>query len=268
MIVSAGINDHQRDCKELNIVLFGERGVGKTTWINAFANYMKYSSLEEAKANERLVLIPTSFKLSDRTLITTKITVCDWSQSAIQPGLNTFCLRCDDVIVRLIDTPGFLDTRGKELQANIDNTLKYIAQFSRLHGICFLMKPNQDRLAVGYEYYFQKLSPLLRESCRNVIFCFTNSRNTLFVPGVTMSVLRGLISLTTLDIPLNLDNIYCVDNESIRYLYATEAGVSCREDYPKLHKESWMRSSNEMERMLKYVASLNPCKISGKHFNK
>ena len=260
VIVSAGLNAHQRDSKEFNIVLFGERGAGKTTWINAFANYMKYSSLEEAEANERLVLIPMSFKWSEETYVQREITVGDRSQSASQPHLNTFCLRCDDVIIRLIDTPFMDDLRGEEFdKSNVDNALKYVSQFSELNCICFLMKSNQTRLGIWYQCYFQELLSHLSEAFCNIIFCFTDSRGTFFRPGDTMSSLKRLVN--QLAIPLNLNNIYCVDNESIRYLYATKAGVSCRKYDKKLHEESWTRSSNEMERMLQYVASLNPCKL-------
>ncbi|CAG8821274.1 30289_t:CDS:1, partial [Racocetra persica] len=38
--------------KEINILLLGETGVGKSTFINAFANYLKFNSLEDAISDE------------------------------------------------------------------------------------------------------------------------------------------------------------------------------------------------------------------------
>ncbi|CAF3679093.1 unnamed protein product, partial [Rotaria sordida] len=44
----------------MNILLLGESGVGKSTFINAFVNYLKFNKLEEAVKNP-IVLIPVSF---------------------------------------------------------------------------------------------------------------------------------------------------------------------------------------------------------------
>ncbi|CAF3427341.1 unnamed protein product [Rotaria sp. Silwood2] len=43
----------------MNILLLAETGVGKSTFINAFVNYLKYNKLEEAEKNP-VVLIPVS----------------------------------------------------------------------------------------------------------------------------------------------------------------------------------------------------------------
>ncbi|CAF4799604.1 unnamed protein product, partial [Rotaria sp. Silwood2] len=45
----------------INILLLGETGVGKSTFINAFANYLLFQSFEEAETNEPIVVIPVSF---------------------------------------------------------------------------------------------------------------------------------------------------------------------------------------------------------------
>lgn len=45
---------------DVNILILGETGVGKSTWINGIANYAKHHSLEDAMNDpEFTVLIPS-----------------------------------------------------------------------------------------------------------------------------------------------------------------------------------------------------------------
>ena len=47
----------------LNVMLIGHTGVGKTTFINAFQNYLKYPSLDDALTGGLIVPIRTSFNM-------------------------------------------------------------------------------------------------------------------------------------------------------------------------------------------------------------
>ena len=45
--------------EDVNILILGETGVGKSTWINGIVNYLKHSSLQAAiDAREFTALIP------------------------------------------------------------------------------------------------------------------------------------------------------------------------------------------------------------------
>ncbi len=51
---------------DINILLLGPTGVGKTTFINAFANYLVYNSLDEAIDGQLQAIIPAWFTIMDK----------------------------------------------------------------------------------------------------------------------------------------------------------------------------------------------------------
>ncbi|CAF4798180.1 unnamed protein product, partial [Rotaria sp. Silwood2] len=71
-------NRRGRDSPEtdINILLLGQTGVGKTTFINAFLNCLFYNTLDDALKSELKVLIPSAFAVTDsETFQSTKILV-------------------------------------------------------------------------------------------------------------------------------------------------------------------------------------------------
>jgi len=72
--------------KEMNILILGETGVGKSTWINGLVNYMTFKSLDDAEQNKSLSLIASSFTITDENYKQVEIKIGDDKNEVMAAG--------------------------------------------------------------------------------------------------------------------------------------------------------------------------------------
>lgn len=262
----------------LNILILGETGVGKSTFINAFVNYLTYDTLDDAmKAKKLDCIIPFSFatQVVDKTdprrpFVTTTVSAGvskneqDGSKghSATQKTL-VHTVQIGSRIVRLFDTPGIGDTRGaRQDTENMADILSVLSNYDKLHGILILLKPNNSRLTVMFRFCIKELlTHLHRDAARNMVFGFTNTRGSNYKPGDTFEPLKRELSCNKeVEIGLFEQTVYCFDSESFRYLAAYHQGVDLGDqgDYNR----SWEKSAHESHRLLKYFGDLKPHQVT------
>jgi|UniRef100_A0AC35GTK3 GTPase SAR1 family protein len=262
--------------KAINILILGQTGVGKSTWINAFANYLMYNTLEEAiEAKAPICVIPTKFSMCDESYRRHEILLgnhsnevfSDKGQSATQ-NAKTYLFEKDDQDIYIIDTPGMDDTRGCEQDnENIQKILRVIAPFKELHAICFLFKANEPRLSQSFRYSISKLlGNLSKSALDNACFVFTNARGTFYKPGDTMVPLKAyfkqLHEKEGLVVNINEKNTFCLDNEAFRFICAYFSSIKFDQHEMKTYGDSWKHSSKEISRLLQYASRLRPHTIS------
>lgn len=268
---SSTLND-----QTMNILLLGETGVGKSTFINALANYFTYDSLTQAKSHEPKVIIPASFLLTEgddhqqRMINYGKIdsfnneNFNDTGQSVTEQCRSyIFNLKDNRGKLRIIDTPGFGDARGLEQDdRNMEHILQYLSRVPCLHAICFLLKPNSTRLNAFFRTCVNRLFSFLAPTIRqNVIFCFTNARSTLYAPGDTTPLLKTMLN----DIPFDKENSFYFDSEAFRYLLARQSNISFTEEDERDYERSWTTSARESKRLIDYIQrTLRPFDIRRK----
>lgn len=216
----------QSNIETLNILLLGETGVGKSTFINSIINYLTYRTFNEAQTNKPLIAI------------TTREHMC---KSYIY-NLN------GKLRLRFIDTPGFGDTRGIDYDhRNLQEISYYIKKYSNLHAVCFLLKPNESRLNIFFRSCFGQLFHLFGENLiNNLIFCFTNSRSTFYTPGNTMTLLETMLDNK---IVLKKTNVFCFDNES----FIQHDRIQFTDEELRAYEQSWNQSKQESFRLIKYI---------------
>lgn len=192
--------------EQLNILILGETGVGKSTWINAFVNYVTHDTLDDAiDAEELKWVIPSSFstQLKDSSdsqgrLVQRDIKIGSnkderngaHGQSATQRTC-VYTVDIGNTRVRLIDTPGIGDTRGLDQDSkNMADILCVLRTYDKLHGIVILLKPNAARLTVMFRFCIkQLLTHLHKNAAHNIVFGFTNTRGSNYKPRDTFKPL-------------------------------------------------------------------------------
>ena len=251
----------------------GETGVGKSTVINGFGNYLMHRKLEDAEASEPIFMISSSYTMTDENYqmktIKMEATRNDLNdsnentaagESATQEP-QSYVFYHNNKLVRLIDTPGIGDTRGySQDRINFQKTMTFISRFTKLNGICILLKPNNARLTVMFEFcVLELLAHLHKDACKNICFIFTNTRGTFYAPGDSLPPLQELLKRhKNIPIPLTRETMYCVDNEAIRFLAAVKNGVVFDEEKKKSFSKSWDISVSEIELLMSYIESLEP----------
>ncbi|KAI1496342.1 hypothetical protein F5X99DRAFT_75594 [Biscogniauxia marginata] len=259
--------------EELNILILGETGVGKSTWINAFINYLTHESLDDAMQAEDLKrIIPCSFQtqlIVDGRFVQKEIKIDSSNsekdgskgQSATQLT-SVYAVDMGNTRVRLIDTPGIGDTRGLDQDnENMTDILRVLRTYNNLHGILILLKPNAARLTVMFRFCIkQLLTHLHRTAANNIAFGFTNTRGSNYKPGDTFKPLDSLLAeYKEAKMGLFEHNVYCFDSESFRYLAARKKGIDM--GFYEENRRSWEYSVTECRRLVKHFQDITPHQV-------
>jgi GTPase SAR1 family protein len=265
----------------LNILILGETGVGKSTFINALVNYLEFDTLDEAMAADKLnYVIPCSFSTQlmdrenpDHPIVEKRIKIGarddekdgSTGDSATQRTTVypvTFNMGDSIVTVRLIDTPGMGDTRGVDFdRQNMADILSTLSGYDELHGILILLKSNAARLTITFSYCVKELlTHLHHNASKNMAFGFTNTRISNYTPGDTYGPLKALLfQHPDIGLELKTPTTYCFDSESFRYLAAFKSDITMpnKLDFDR----SWKHSRDESIRLINHFKSNPPHKV-------
>ncbi|XP_072027712.1 uncharacterized protein [Amphiura filiformis] len=259
-----------RENAKKNILILGETGVGKSTWINGFINYNYFADIEEAiNSREFRVLIPSRFTFTQQgeekeILIGEADTNenMEVGKSATKKP-RSYVFHVGDQIIRLIDTPGVGDSEGIEQdKKNFDNILSYLTYYQEIHAVCILLKPNNSRLTAMFRFCIQELLAHLHSSAKdNIVFCFTNTRATFYQPGDTLRVLNKELDKRKVGIKATPHNYFCFDNEAFRFLACLKNGVIFSQEDINTYAESWNKSVEETKRFIEHISALRPHRV-------
>ena len=144
------------------ILIIGETGVGKSTFINSFACFLLGIQMYN---KERVKMV------KEKSFTQTQSITSDIITYTIKPKEN-IC----KFPIRLIDTPGFGDTRGEtKEQENINKLVDFLKnECSEIHAILFILKSSTNRLTPFQISIFNKMMNLFgKDAEQNFTVLFT-----------------------------------------------------------------------------------------------
>lgn len=254
--------DYQ-EFEQYNILILGETGVGKSTFINGFMNYMLFETLDEALETPDLYwAIPSSFKyteMNNKKLETFTVTVGEETKTqkyslhgeSATRSCVTYVFHMNGLTLRLIDTPGIGSTQGlQQDKENVEGILQTLKSVDKISTILFLINPNLSRLGQVFNFCITELlSHLHKETNQNIVFGFTNSRSTNYSLGDTGIPLQKLLKDKKTDIAVDYDNTFFFDSEGYRYLAAYKT-LNKEMKKRTIFEESFQKSADESRRLI------------------
>ena len=258
---------------EINIILLGTNGGGRSLFINGIANYMKFNTLEDAMNSEEPVcLIPTNFsmfQLNENKLleINMKSSLCNDDEVLSNCGVSCtpkpkiYRFETKSKVFNVLDTPPTGDTRGIEQdQKNVQMIMECLTKWNHVNMICLLFKVGELRVTASFRYCLEELLVNFhKNSIPNFAFVFTNSRSTDYLPGPALTTLQCFFEehINQNNFKMNRGNVFCTDNEAIRLLYANYNGFEIGE-HNYSYSNSWIHTANAIFNLFEAAAKLSP----------
>lgn len=163
--------------KSKTIIVFGKTGEGKTSFINGLINYLNKVNFN---SKERCLIINEKTGREDTESQTSDIQI-----------FYIHSINKDIPPIKIVDTPGFSDTRGIELD---EKTTKIIEQFliskkiSKINNIFFFINSTYPRLTPEVKYTYHTILNLFPKTfIEKISFIFTKNGDETNIKNILNS---------------------------------------------------------------------------------
>ena len=168
-----GIEEKSHD-QPFKMLLIGETGSGKTSFVNLLCNCGKVQALGGDFDFDKL----EQFRhFNDMSLENAE---CHKMESKTS-GAKLYDVHLSELKVGLIDTPGFGDSRG--MSQDKDNVKKIIATLEGeefINCVCLIVNGRQARMSATLKYVMSEVTAILpKEILNNIIVVFSNTSDPL-----------------------------------------------------------------------------------------
>ena len=192
----------QEDVKQqsVSLLLLGQTGAGKSTFVNALFNFAKGTLLDGPKAfiikpSKDTQVTESQYKMYEQNEDYSKV------GQSLTKGAMPYSFPDKHFRISVIDTPGLGDTRGEEAdKANVESIIEGIKRVALFNAICLICKVSDTREQSGLKYYIRCIKEMLtKDICDNFIVCLTYAPEEVDeTVSSTLTILQGL------DIPVKI----------------------------------------------------------------
>ncbi|XP_067233777.1 uncharacterized protein [Chanodichthys erythropterus] len=218
------------------ILVVGETGTGKTKLINTIVNHMLGVQREDK------VWFEITDEQSDRTSV--------HSQTSIITVYG-LCLKDSLIDLTIIDTPGYGDTRGIDLDKQIAMSLFCLSKSAEgiheVDAVCLVIMAQQNRLSDRQIYIFNAVQSLFgRDIAENIVLLFTHSNGRSPKNALT-AVKEAKIKCAVND-----------KNQPVFFLFDNCQSDAADEEYEMIQELAWNLSFKGMAGLFKFLDKIQP----------
>ncbi|XP_073720046.1 uncharacterized protein [Misgurnus anguillicaudatus] len=216
--------------------MLGETGSGKTTLINTMINYNCGVKREDK----------VWFEITDDQNNTTSV----HSQTSVITVYGVY-IQETSVDLTIIDTPGYGDTHGAELDKKIAESLLHLCttedEINQINAVCFVMKAEQNRLSDRQRYIFDAVQSLFgNDITKNIVLFFTHSDG--------LPPKNALTAVKEAKVKCAVDE---KKNQPIYFLFNNCQGETLDEEQT-IQDQAWDLSFRGMERFFNFLDMIRP----------
>ena len=156
------------------MLLIGETGSGKTSFLNLLCNSKLFEELGTEVDAAKLDRIRhyNDLKIENSTAR---------AMASKTSEAKFYDTKVCEMRMKVIDTPGFGDSRGLEQdKKNVEKIIDALRDEDYINCVCLVINGRQARMTTSLKYVLSEISTILpREIFNNIIVVFTNSADAL-----------------------------------------------------------------------------------------